>query len=200
MRGSQLEGVWVKPDADISEYGRVLIGPVRMSYKRRPSRSGMSGNFPLSDDQTERLEQMLREELEGEIESSQSWSLAEAPGGDVLLIEPFLLDLVVSVPPGQTAGRDYTFSTSAGQVTLMLEVRDSQSEEILARVADRREATNPGASSQQLTWSNPVSNAAAVRTLFRRWARIFVARLETAARLSAERDAPAAGEAPARAE
>ncbi len=189
MRGSDFEGVWVKPGIDISEYGRLLIGPVRMSYKRRPTTSRTSSNFPLSDDQKERMEQMLRNELESEIDSSKSWSMAEGPGHDVLLIEPFLLDLVVTVPPGQTSGRDRTFSTSAGQVTLVLEVRDSQSDEILARMADRREATNPGATSQQLTWSNPVSNTSAVRSLFRRWARIFVARLDTAARLSAERQA-----------
>jgi hypothetical protein len=200
MSGSELEGVWVRPDVDVSRYDRLLIGEVRLSYKRPPtSRRGSSspGNFPLAQSQIERLQQMLREALADEIRKSQRWSLAEEPGEGVLLIEPRLLDLVVRVPPNQDP-TERTYTTSAGQVTLVLELRDSLTGQILARVADRSEVRRPGAGSQQLYWSNSVSNTSAVRTIFRRWARIFVARLDTARRLSAASEArpgDAAGEA-----
>ena len=190
-RGSAFEGVWVKPDASIADYSSLLIGDVRMTYKRQPRgnrRSGNDRNFAITQSQADQLERLLRETLEEQIEASERWSVATERAHDVLLIEPFLLDLVSHVPnatqPSQT-----TFTTSTGSVTLVLELRDSMTEEILARVADRREARVPGAGSQQLSWSNPVSNTAAVRQIFRRWSRIFMARLDTAARVDAERAA-----------
>lgn len=192
MRGSALEGVWVKPGADVRPFQRLLIGDIRMAYKRPPrsGRSSTGNNFPLTRSQAERLERLLRETLTEQIEESESWSMAEEPGPDVLLIEPSLMDLVVSVPPSQQPTQT-TFTTSTGAVTLVLELRDSETHEILARAADRSEARAPGTSSQQLFWSNPVSNTSAVRSIFRRWARIFVARLDTAHRLASE---SAAGE------
>lgn len=188
MTGSALEGVWVKPGADVRPFSRLLIGDVRMAYKR-PPRSGRStrarSDFPLSRTQVERLERLLREALVERIEASESWSLAEEPGADVLLVEPSLIDLVVNVPPAEQPNQ-MTFTASTGEVTLVLELFDSETSEILARAADRSEARAPGSGSQQLYWSNSVNHTAAVRTIFRRWARIFMARLDTAHRLAAE--------------
>ena len=191
MTGSALQAIWVKPGADVRHYSRLLIGDVRMAYKRPPRSGGSSrrrGNFPLDRSQVERVEAALRDALTEEIEQSESWSMAEEPGDDVLLIEPSLIDLVVNVPPNQQP-RQNVYTTSVGEATLVLEVRDSQTGEILARVADRSQARAPGASSQQLVWSNPVTNASAVRSTFRRWASIFMARLDTAHRLAAEAEA-----------
>ncbi len=188
MRGSAFEGVWVKPGADIDGYTKLMIGPVRMSYKRPPrGRSSRSTqyNFALTQGQADRLEELLVEALSAQIEQSERWTLTDEPGPDVLLIEPSLLDLVVNTPTQQEP-RQVTFTTSTATVTIVLEVYDSQSGEILARMADRSEARRPGSGAQQLYWSNPVSNVQAVRTIFRRWSRIFVARLDTASRLSAE--------------
>lgn len=183
--GSEFAGIWVKPDADISRYDQLLIGQVRMAYKRKPDSrrySSTGNNFALTDSQVERMERLFRESLEGEIKDAESWTLAEEPGPNVLLVEPGLMDLVVTAPT-QTASRDRVYTTSAGAVTLVLELRDSLSHEIVARLADRSQASTPGTGSNQLSWSNPVNNTAAVRSIFRRWSRIFMARLDTAARL-----------------
>jgi len=182
MTGSALEGIWVKPDADVSLYKKLLIGEVRMAYKRKPNsrrHSTTGNNFALTEAQVERLERLFREVFSEQIEASESWALTDAPGPDVLLVEPGLMDLIVRVPTDAPPNAT-VFTSSTGAVTLVLELRDSLSHEILARVADRREAQRPGTGSSQLHWSNSVSNTAAVRQLFRRWARIFVARLDTA--------------------
>ena len=75
-----------------------------------------------------------------------------------------LLDVVSRVPP-DTVGRSRIWIESVGEATLVLEVRDSQSNAIFARAVDRRAAER----NQQLMESNTVTNRAEVRRLGRRW-------------------------------
>jgi hypothetical protein len=186
-KGSKFDDVWVKPGADIASYDALEIGHIRIAYKRKPKarRYSTTGhNFALDARQVRDLEDLLRQALTKQIEGSRSWKLAEAPGPGVLLIEPSLIDLVVKVPTNPPPNSN-TYTTSAGEVTLLLELRDSETQELLARVADRREARRPGSGSQNLYWSNPVNNRAAVQSMFKRWARILMERLDTAQRIGA---------------
>ena len=64
----------------------------------------------------------------------------------------------------------------AGAATLVIELFDSQSLEILARIADRRAIEHDSSS-----WRNdPMANRAAARRTFRYWARKLADGLETA--------------------
>lgn len=203
MTGSALEGVWVKPGADIAGYRELLVAQTRVAYKRKPGAS-QADVFPLTSSEIEVLENLFYETFVKEVEKSQDWTLAKKPGPAVLLVEPFLYDLEVTAPT-VTESTETVYTTSAGSVTLVLELRDSLSEEILARVADRSEARATG-SGGNLALSNPVTNAEAARLVFKRWSRILMARLDTARRLHpnaplADGGAPAAsaetGAAPA---
>jgi hypothetical protein len=197
-KGSKFDDLWVKPGADIASYDALLIGNVRIAYKRKPNsrRYSITGsNFALDARQAKELQDLLRQALVKQIDESKSWTLADAAGPGVLLIEPGLIDLVVKVPTDAPPNSN-TYTTSAGEVTLMLELRDSETQEILARVADRKEARRPGSGPNNLYWSNPINNKSAVQSMFRRWARILMARLDTAHRIGASASADAAGGAP----
>jgi hypothetical protein len=65
-------------------------------------------------------------------------------------------------------GRGNIYLSSVGQATLVLELRDSETNAILARSIDRRAAEPVGGT---FTDSNRVTNAAEVRRLIRYWAR-----------------------------
>ena len=62
-----------------------------------------------------------------------------------------------------------------GEATLVLELRDSESNAILIRAADRRAAERPGTAIE----SSRVTNMAEVRRLGRRWATILKDGLDT---------------------
>jgi hypothetical protein len=81
----------------------------------------------------------------------------------VLLVRAGLLDVVSRVPP-ENLGRGNVFIDQVGEATLVLEVRDSQSNTAIARAVDRR-----AASGTNMTESNSVQNRAEVRRLGRRW-------------------------------
>jgi hypothetical protein len=87
---------------------------------------------------------------------------------DVLRLRANIADLYVNAPDTMTAGRTRTYTVSAGQMTLIAELFDSESGQVLARVVDTREARNTG--TMQL--SNSVVNASEARDIASAWARI----------------------------
>ena len=99
----------------------------------------------------------------------------DEPGPDVLLIRGGLLDVVSYVPP-EPMGRTEIFLSRVGEATLVLEIRDSISEAIIARAVDRRAAENVA---RGFSRSNPVMNRAEVRRMASAWARLLRERLDS---------------------
>ena len=192
--------LFVKPDADFASYNAVMFDPVQIAYKRKPKSRrypSTDSNFALTQDQTARVKRMLREAFEKELAERALYGVTDVPGPTVLRLELQIVDLIVKVPTTPYSGREYNFTSSTADMTLMMELRDSLSGEILARVGDRREARQPGSGANQLYSSNPVTDTDAVRRVFRRWAQILALRLEAVKQVepseSLEEGAPPAG-------
>jgi len=112
-----------------------------------------------------------------QVEQGEHLVLVEAPGHGVLRLSAALADVTKRVRTQQRPGRDTVFANSAGQLTLVLEIRDSETDELLARVFDRREVRSPGVSTTGLALSNSVTQTADLRRTFRRWAQLLHERL-----------------------
>lgn len=188
---SGFRDAWVKPDADFASYSKILVAPPRVSYRREPRQGryrGPESNFALSAEQMAAFAALLRSTFEEELARSEHYELVGEPGADVLRMEPAVIDLTVKVPTEpRTMGRDFVFTTSTADMTLLMELRDAQSGEILARVADRREARTAGHGPSDLYWSNSVTDRDAVRRVFRRWARILRQRLDAVHEIEPDR-------------
>lgn len=172
-----MDSVWARTDIDLTSYSKVMFQGVGVEY--RPvtgpysGRAGMGGNirtsnnqneFPLAPETQQAFEEEIRSAFEEEIRKSTAYEVVDEAGPDVLLVVGGLLDVVSRVPP-ETVGRSRIWIESVGEATLVLEVRDSQSNAIFARAVDRRAAER----NQQLMESNTVTNRAEVRRLGRRW-------------------------------
>jgi hypothetical protein len=81
------------------------------------------------------------------------------------VLRPALINIRVSAPDLMTAGRSTTYVQSAGEMTLYLELWDSATNTILARVVDAQ--ADPQSYGQI---SSSVSNRAAADRLMQRWA------------------------------
>ena len=73
-----------------------------------------------------------------------------------------------------TSSRDRIYLSRVGEATLVLELRDSITEAILARAVDRRAAE----SSFSMSESNRVRNRSEVRRMAATWARMLRTRLD----------------------
>jgi hypothetical protein len=164
---------YVKPGADLQRYDHVLVQEVTVSYKT-PPRPGsfeldaIDPSYELPDSAIKSLKRYFHQAFVKALGESQNFAVVEAPGPDVLLISGHIVNLKIQVPPERDQDVDETdYTTSSGQMTLMLDARDSQSGEPLVRVGQAKAIQMSDGGWYQ---SDPVSNSAAVREIFRTWA------------------------------
>jgi hypothetical protein len=171
----------VKPGADFGRYDKLMVLPVAFAFKERSRK--------LRDSQLDDLRRYFREDFTRELQQKGNYTIVTTPGPDVLLVRAALVNIDVTAPVER--GRDDVYIRDAGEVTMVAELRDSQSGELLARAADRRRIEMPGGSAYE---SNPVTNVANTRRLFRQWASLLRERLDQAHELHRARELQEAGE------
>ncbi len=177
MEGTVLDAVWARTDINVVGYRKLMLEglgvefrPVTGPYSGRggtgatgASRSNQS-TFPMDADTQALFIEEVRAAFIAEMGRSEVFELVEEPGPDVLKLRIGLFDVVSRVPP-ETVGRSRIFLDRVGEASLVLELRESESNAILVRAVDRRAAERPG----QAIESNRVTNTAEVRRLGRRW-------------------------------
>jgi hypothetical protein len=175
---SKMKYAWVKPDLDLSGYNKLRLVAAGVEYRSvkpatRSSRANSTrDDFPMDAGQRARLEAAVREVFLEELGKSQHFTIVDDEGPDVLEVTGALLDVVSAIPP-DTIGRGDYYLSKLGEATLVLEFRDSQSEEILARTVDRR-AVEP----VFVQRSARPFNTAEVKRELRRWATTLTERLD----------------------
>ena len=95
------------------------------------------------------------------------YQLVDEAGPETLRVTAAVVDLYISAPDTMSAGRSRTYTANSGRMTLVAELRDSVTGEILARAVDARSARSTG--SMDIT--NRVTNTADARRMIRIWAR-----------------------------
>jgi len=101
-----------------------------------------------------------------ELQQGGRYQVTDSSGPDVLILRPALINIQVSAPDLMSPGRSATFVQSAGTMTIYLELWDSASNTILARVIDAQADPNVYGGQQ----SSSVTNRAAADRMMRNWA------------------------------
>jgi len=170
---TRLAAVFVKPGADIAAFTSVLLDPVQIRFASEWSRtrSGRNPSNRLSSADVAALESgladLFRETFRAEL-ARGGYALVDVAGPDTLRVSPAIIDLYVTAPATNSAGRSRTYTASSGRMTLVAELRDSVTNEILARAVDSRSGRG-GAG--MMTWTNSVTNTADARRAINTWAR-----------------------------
>jgi len=165
VNDTRFQRVWAKPGIDLSLYKRILLLDSGIHYKR--SKDPQRNRFELSESEIEQLRSDLHAAFQRGLQDNDAWEVVTERGPEVLSLRVALIDLVVSAPPRQDSARDRNFVQTAAEATLIVELHDSQSKEILARVAERRAATGDSLAGSLNT---PATNRAAMQRVFRDWA------------------------------
>ena len=171
---SIMEAAWVRPDLDLSRYSRILLMPTGVQFRevaerRYNARTRMSETeFPLSDEKKEWVRGVWRRAVNAKFAQEESYELYDGVGSDVLVVQGFLVDVVSRIPP-DAAGSDYTLVRDPWIASIVLELRDATTAELLARTMDR--STGEGLMTVAMAW---------IRTedLVERWAQRLSDRLE----------------------
>jgi hypothetical protein len=182
VKKSVVDAAWVKPDFDLTPYTKIMIASAGLSFKKvKPvssfeARQGAS-EFPISPEGQEMFKEIMKEEFTAELSKLKRYQIVDKPGPDVLLLVGAVINIVSSVPTdtesASFAGRGGVYLTSVGQATLVIELRDSLSNEILGRAIDGRAAESPFAFE-----ANKVTVWTEVHRLAQAWASLLRKRLE----------------------
>lgn len=180
VEDAEVHAAFIHPDADFSVFKRVALVPAlvafRSDWQRRQNRGSRSRNVRASDmerikeDVADLLNDVFIEQLE-----AAGYEVVNDADDDVLILRPAILDLDVIAPDNRSAGRSRTYTATTGAATLLLELFDSTTGQILGRAVDRRTA---GRSGGFATRSNRVTNRGDARREFRVWAEKLVGFLD----------------------
>jgi hypothetical protein len=144
-----LDAAYVRPGSDVASYTGVRLAPIRVSFRRDWERSvaGRAGRVRPEDAQRirDKVAALVREEFATQL-AAGGYAVTEAAGDDVLELDIAITDLYLVAPDLPTAGRIEVFAVSAGEMTLVAELRDSVSGETAMRLYDHgraRESARP---------------------------------------------------------
>jgi len=161
---------YVEPEADFSVYDSFLMLEAYVAFKKNWQRDTRVAGRRVSNADVERIKgevaTLLHETFRKELDEKGGYAFVEKPGDSVMILRPAIIDLVITAPDIAVPGRHQSYVASSGAATLFLEMYDSVSGDILARVIDRRQVGNYGT----VGWSNSVTNRADAQRMFRRWA------------------------------
>ena len=170
----RMELAWLRPGADFRPYTKVIVDKTQVAFMPNWLR-----NYNLDADLDSKISVAQANEIMAAAQTNfdeifrdafrkAGYEVVTAPGPDVLRVNSGVLDLDVYAPGGMGA-RGTTWIITAGQAALIVEVRDSITNALLGRVADRRETQDMG---RQI--ASNTTNLYDFRQLFSLWAGICI--------------------------
>jgi hypothetical protein len=168
---SGLDNVYIRPDVAFTAYKRVRILPAEVAFDRnwKPNRDMRDLSRRLSDEDIERIRDGLAKGLSDTFAKrlqKAGYTVVDTNADDVLAVRAGLINVYINAPDTMSAGRSRSYVQDAGRMTLVMELHDSGTAQLLARVVDTREGMDNG----RMQWANSVTNTAEAERMFGSWA------------------------------
>src|ERR1700751_719926 len=181
VKSKKLDHVYKLPEADFSGYKRVRRDPIEGEFDKnwKPNQNERSSSRRLTNEDIEKIKKALAEEFRKvftEELTKNGYPVVEESGDDVLRVSAAIVNLYITAPEKMTAGRSRTYTTSAGHMTLIAELRDSVTGKLMARAVDSVQGRDTGT----FMITSSVTNLASARTALSKWARILREGLDAA--------------------
>ena len=168
--------VYRRPGAEFSGYEAYGLVPCQVAFRKNWTRDQNRSTLDLSSRVTQKDVAGIKDNISAECDKYFSLALERSPpyplvqsfsdGERVLILRPAIVNLDISAPDMMSSSMKRVYTTEAGEMTLVLEVLDGTTGEILVRVIDRQ----VGGDMNRLQWSNSVTNSAEGRRILSRWA------------------------------
>jgi hypothetical protein len=164
VQSTRTDSLYVAPGTSLARYRRVLLDNVDVAFKP----DWQARHPEVSAEEVAMIRHgaasVFREEFATEL-AKGGYSMANAPGPDVLRVAASVVDLdIVSGGAADPAAAQYMVSVA--DMSLVSELRDSQSGAMLARVADKTRGRKQG----NLKLSGQAAQTAEARAAFTMWA------------------------------
>jgi len=170
LKHTKVRVAYAKPGVTLDQYTKVKILDCFVQFKKNYERDYNLNEVGLDGRVTDKDIAAIKQRLAAEFKKVFTKALTKAGhevvddvGPDTLLLRPAIINLDVTAPDTMRSGFSTTVVRSAGQMTLYMELYDSASSELLARVIDPQAGRIGGV-------ANRVTNTAAADQILRHWA------------------------------
>jgi hypothetical protein len=168
---TKVSAVYLREGATFGGYDKVMIIDCYVAFRKNWQRDhNRDSAVRVSDADVTRIKTELADEFRKVFTAqltAKGESVVSTPGSGVLLLRPAIINLDITAPDVPVAGRSRTFTASAGQATLFLELYDSVTGELLARAIDVKSANSMGGF---ISVTNGATNRAEAQRMLKRWA------------------------------
>ena len=175
--------VYVQPGATLEAYDEVMMLEAYVAFRKnweRDQRTRSAQPLRVTSRDVENIKKSLSQEFDAVFTKTLEeggYKIATEAAENVLLIRPAIINLDVNAPDTPTAGMSHSFTSSAGEMTLYIELYDSVTGDILAKAMDRKADRGYGGF---YTWTNSVTNKVAAERILKGWATILKEALDEA--------------------
>jgi len=185
VRDTEADLVYRRPGVSFAGYRKILLVEPTIAFRKnwQTNLQVTDPGHPISGKDMEKMiakgKELLLQAFAEEL-TKAGYALADGIGPDTLALKPAILDLDVYVPdPNNELGAvSSIYADGAGEATLVLELYDAETRQLLARAFDQK-----GSKGDNYTWRvprNQATNVIAAQNALSGWAKMFVRGLERA--------------------
>ncbi len=180
VENSKLAVVYADPGADLGIYNRIWLMDAAVAFKKNWQRDqNRTSTFKVKtrdmENIKERVATLFREVFTQQLLEG-GYELVEEAGEDVLVVRPAIVDLDVVAPDIRSSTASSSYSQSAGEMTLRLELLDSETGDKIVEATDRKQDYWRG----YMELRTRVSNYQDARNMMLPWAKALVEALDEA--------------------
>ena len=145
---SIIRAAWVRLDLDLTGYTKIFFLPTNVDFREIAEQVRVArirdneSHFAVSEARQDRLREQWGRILYEDLSEIDSYEMFDSVGRDVLMVQGRLVDVASGVPP-EVAGSGSTAVLYPWEASIVLELRDSMSDELLARAVERRRLQGP---------------------------------------------------------
>lgn len=143
IQAKGLDVAYARPGVDLAQYTRVRIAPITVAFRRNWDRDALGPGQRVRREDAQRIRDSLaavvREEFAKAL-TAGGYTIADTADDGVLEVGIAITELYLAAPDVPSVGRREVYAVSAGEMTLVAELRDAPSGEVAMRIYDHGRA------------------------------------------------------------
>ncbi|MGL4541933.1 MAG: DUF3313 family protein, partial [Polymorphobacter sp.] len=182
----KLSAVYLAPGTNLAKYGRYALVDAFVEFKKgymdeQNEEMPFSVSKQWMDQTTTELAVEFKKQFTKVMSDKGGFQQSTMTGPDVMILRPAIVNLDITAPDTMQPGVN-SFVASPGSMTLYLEVYDSMTNKLVARIYDAESGAGDGG----MSWSSGVGNLQAADFIIDKWANTIRRGLENARKAAGE--------------
>ena len=141
VASNQVDHLYKLPQATLSAYDSVKLDPIMVEFDKNwdPNRSGGSLQGRITNEDMEKIKSNLASAFQEQFTDDLTkggYKVVDSDGTHVLRVSAAIANLYITAPQKATSQNIKTYTTETGRMTLVAELRDSVTNQLLARAVD----------------------------------------------------------------